>query len=145
MESKILGHSTSFPVYITATALAKLADKEGEVAITKAAYTENVIQMCPTLASCSLEEMTSARQSNQVQFFQLYVNKDRNITANLIHKAEAQGCKAIFITVDAPALGTRKKTCATNLLLHLQVYKRDNRLFAIKGQLVQFLLLLTQR
>lgn len=38
-----------------ATALAKLADPEGEVALTRAAHNQGIIQMMPTLGSCSLE------------------------------------------------------------------------------------------
>lgn len=38
-----------------ATALAKLANPEGEVVLTRAAYNQGVIQMLPTLASCSLD------------------------------------------------------------------------------------------
>lgn len=105
MKSKILGYDTSFPVYISATALGKLAHPDGEVALTRAAHREGVIQMCPTLASCTLEEMTGATQPGQIQFYQLYVNSDKNITRQIVKKAERLGCKALCITVDAPALG----------------------------------------
>lgn len=33
------------PIYITATALGKLGHKDGEVSLTKAAHSHNVIQM----------------------------------------------------------------------------------------------------
>ncbi|MCL4418493.1 alpha-hydroxy-acid oxidizing protein [Patescibacteria group bacterium] len=105
MKSKILGFDTSFPVYISATALGKLAHPDGEVALTRASYNEGIIQMCPTLASCTLEEMTAARQPGQIQFYQLYVNSDKKITEAIVKKAERLGCKALCITVDAPALG----------------------------------------
>jgi L-lactate dehydrogenase (cytochrome) len=101
-----LGYDTSFPVYISAAALGKLAHPDGEVAFTRAAYNEGIIQMCPTLASCTLEEMTDARSPGQIQFYQLYVNSDRKITAEIVKKAERLGCKALCVTVDAPALGT---------------------------------------
>jgi L-lactate dehydrogenase (cytochrome) len=45
----------------------------------------------------------------QPLFFQLYVNHDRQTTARLIRKAEAGGCRALFVTVDAPQLGRREK------------------------------------
>jgi L-lactate dehydrogenase (cytochrome) len=99
----------SFPLYVTATALAKLADPEGEVAITRACAKENVPYMCPTLSSCSLEEMTSARAPDQTQLFQLYVNKDRAVAKDLLQRAETGGCKAVFVTVDAPQLGRRER------------------------------------
>ena len=109
MTSDMLGYKCSIPLYISATALAKLAHPDGEVALTRAAFTHDIIQMCPTLSSCSLEEMAGARQPNQTQFFQLYVNRDRNVTKQLVEKVEASGMKALFITVDAPCLGRREK------------------------------------
>ena len=109
ISTTILGHRTSMPVYITATALARLGHPDGEVALTRAAAAEDIVQMIPTLASCSLDEITAARTDGQVQFFQLYVNQNRTITETLVRKAEAKGCKALFITVDAPQLGKREK------------------------------------
>nr|CAG8537141.1 7131_t:CDS:1 [Entrophospora candida] len=108
-STTLLGYYSSFPLYISATALGKLGHPEGEVVLTKASHTHKIIQMLPTLASCSLDEMTNARGEGQIQFFQLYVNSDRNITKNVVKIAEEKGCKALFITVDAPQLGRREK------------------------------------
>ena len=52
MRSDMLGYKCSIPLYISATALAKLAHPDGEVALTRAAFTQDIIQMCPTLSSC---------------------------------------------------------------------------------------------
>lgn len=109
ISSQILGYKTSLPIYITATALGRLGHPEGEVVLTRAAASQGIIQMVPTLASCSLEEICSARANDQVQFFQLYVNHNREITKTLVQKAERLGCKALFITVDAPTLAKREK------------------------------------
>jgi len=40
---------------------------------------------------------------------QLYVNKDRKVVREIVEKVEKLGCKALFITVDAPQLGRREK------------------------------------
>jgi L-lactate dehydrogenase (cytochrome) len=109
MSATILGTKASFPLYITATALGKLAHPEGEAVLTRAAHTEGIAQMIPTLGSRSLKELTDEARDAQPQFFQLYVNKDRAITQKLVEQAEASGCKALFITVDAPQLGSREK------------------------------------
>lgn len=108
-SSHMLGYPVTLPLYITATALGKLAHKEGELALCRAAKNAGIIQMCPTLSSYTLEQMVAARQDPQVQFFQLYVNGDREVTKKLIKRAEKGGMKALFITVDAPALGRREK------------------------------------
>lgn len=108
-STTMLGSKTSVPFYVTATALGKLGHPEGEVVLTKAAHNHEVIQMIPTLASCSFDEIVDARKGEQVQWLQLYVNKDRAITKRIVEHAEKRGCKALFITVDAPQLGRREK------------------------------------
>lgn len=84
--------------------------------------------MIPTLASCSFDEIVDAAKPGQVQFMQLYVNKDREITRKIVQcveslppstqsltrrvarrHAEKRGIKGLFITVDAPQLGRREK------------------------------------
>ena len=53
--------------------------------------------------------MVDARKGDQVQWLQLYVNKNREITKKIVQYAEQRGCKGLFITVDAPQLGRREK------------------------------------
>jgi len=109
LSTTMLGTKCSIPFYVTATALGKLGHPEGEVVLTKAAKQHDVIQMIPTLASCSFDEIVDAKQGDQVQWLQLYVNKDREITRKIVGHAEKRGCKGLFITVDAPQLGRREK------------------------------------
>lgn len=109
MTTTMLGTKCSIPFYVTATALGKLGHPEGEVVLTKAAHRHEVVQMIPTLASCSFDEIVDAKQGDQVQWLQLYVNKDREITRKIVEHAEKRGCKGLFITVDAPQLGRREK------------------------------------
>ncbi|EGX52540.1 Cytochrome b2, mitochondrial precursor [Orbilia oligospora] len=109
MSTTMLGTKTSIPFYVTATALGKLGHPEGEVVLTKGAAKHNVIQMIPTLASCSFDEICDAKSGDQVQWLQLYVNKNREITRKIVCHAEKRGCTALFITVDAPQLGRREK------------------------------------
>ena len=109
LSTTMLGTKVDIPFYVTATALGKLGNPEGEVILTKGARKHNVIQMIPTLASCSFDEIVDAAQDGQVQWLQLYVNKDRAITKRIIEHAEKRGCKGLFVTVDAPQLGRREK------------------------------------
>lgn len=108
-STTMLGTKVDIPFYVTATALGKLGNPEGEVILTRGARKHNVIQMIPTLASCSFDEIVDAAEEGQVQWLQLYVNKDRAITERIIKHAEKRGCKGLFITVDAPQLGRREK------------------------------------
>jgi len=103
------GVRSSLPLYFTATALAKLAHQEGEKAIVKGAAKACVVYMLPTLSSYTLDEMLASRSPGQELFSQLYVNPERSRTQSYVEKLEANGVKALFVTVDAPQLGRREK------------------------------------
>lgn len=109
MSTTMLGTKVDMPFYVTATALGKLGHPEGEVILTRGAKKHNVVQMIPTLASCSFDEIMDAAEGDQCQWLQLYVNKDRAVTKRIVEHAEKRGCKGLFITVDAPQLGRREK------------------------------------
>merc|ERR1712078_164637 len=106
---EMIGAYCSLPIYITGTALGRLYHEDGEMCLTRAAYEQGIVQMCPTLASCTMDEMVSAKRPGQHQWWQLYVNRDREVTRKVIKKAEAAGMKGLFITVDAPQLGRRER------------------------------------
>ena len=140
--TKMLGADVALPIYITATALAKLAHPDGEIAITRAAHTHQLVYMCPTLASYSLDEMCAARQPGQTQWYQLYVNPNRKLTEDVVRKAERLGCTALCITVDAPQLGRREKDMRnkfTSQQAHLQKGQDVNRSAGVAGALTSFI------
>ncbi|KAJ3102681.1 hypothetical protein HDU97_000378 [Phlyctochytrium planicorne] len=122
----MLNTPVTLPIYITACALGKLGHPLGEINLTLGAGTRGIVQMMPTLASCSLDEMMDAAikpspsgangkawweggKGGQVQWFQLYVNEDRKVTEKIVRHAESRGCGGLFVTVDAPQLGRREK------------------------------------
>jgi L-lactate dehydrogenase (cytochrome) len=109
MSTTILGTKCSIPMYITSCALGRLYHEDGEMALCKGAHMAGIPQLCPTLASCTMDEMLSVRAKGQTQWWQLYVNKDRELTKSVVQKAEANGFKALFVTVDAPLLGRRER------------------------------------
>lgn len=109
LSTTMLGTKTSVPFYITATALGKLGHEDGEKVLTRSAAKQDVIQMIPTLASCSFDEIVDEATDKQTQWLQLYVNSDREICKGIVQHAEKRGIKGLFITVDAPQLGRREK------------------------------------
>ena len=60
-----------------------------------------------SLSNTDMEEVV--RATGAPVFFQLYVYRDRGATAELVARAEAAGCKALVLTVDAPLLGCRER------------------------------------
>ncbi len=107
LSTVILGEKISLPLIIAPTAFHKLAHPDGEVAVAKAAGSEGTIMTLSTLSNCDVEEVVNASAGSV--WFQLYVFKDRSVTEALVKRAEAAGCKALVLTVDAPLLGRRIK------------------------------------
>lgn len=99
-EATILDIPVSMPIMISPAAMAKLGHPLGEVNLTKAAGSNGIIQIISANASCSLEELFEARNPNQPLFYQVYLNKDRQASREVIQKADRLGAKAIVFTVD---------------------------------------------
>jgi 4-hydroxymandelate oxidase len=107
LSVEIFGQRISMPVMIAPTAFHKLAHPEGEAAVARAASAADTIMILSTLSNSDIEDVVSA--SEKPVWFQLYVYKDRKVTEALIRRAEAAGCKALVLTVDAPVLGSRER------------------------------------
>lgn len=105
--STVLGTPVRCPVLIAPTAFHQLACPEGEVATARAAGAEGTIMVLSTLANRAVEEVLAA--ASGPVWFQLYVYKDRGLTEALVRRAEAAGCRALVLTVDAPLLGRRER------------------------------------
>jgi (S)-2-hydroxy-acid oxidase len=60
-----------------------------------------------TIATSSVEEI-AAGASDGLHFLQVYIYKDRQVTASLIRRAEQAGFKALLLTVDTPLFGKRR-------------------------------------
>ncbi|HRF95925.1 MAG TPA: alpha-hydroxy-acid oxidizing protein, partial [Aggregatilineales bacterium] len=86
---------------------AKLAHPQGESAVARAAKLRGVGVVLSTLSTVSLEDIAEIRPSPL--WFQLYVYKDREITRDLVQRAEASGYGALMVTVDTPYLGKRER------------------------------------
>ncbi|XP_055317179.1 uncharacterized protein LOC129576311 isoform X2 [Sitodiplosis mosellana] len=101
----VLGFDLDCPVAIAPTAMQKMAHAEGELATAKG--TINTIYTMSTLSTSSIEEVGEAAPDTN-KFYQLYIYKDRELTKNLVRRAEKAGFKALVLTVDAPVFGPRR-------------------------------------
>jgi 4-hydroxymandelate oxidase len=106
-STTVLGEEIALPVLIAPVALQAMAHEEAEIATTRAAGGAGTIMVLSTVATTSIEEV--AESATGPLWFQLYVQKDRGATAALVKRAEAAGCSALMLTVDAPRLGRRER------------------------------------
>lgn len=107
LSTEVPGGRIDWPVMIAPTAYHRMAHPDGELATARAAAASGTAMVLSTLSNTAMEDV--AREARRGLWFQLYVYKDRGITAELIARAEAAGCGAIAVTVDAPVGGQRER------------------------------------
>ena len=115
MGATVLGRSVSMPICVAPTAFHRLACEEGEVATARAAKKAGTLFILSSLSNTPMEKVFPAAGSPR--WFQFYIYKDREITRELVQRAEAAGAEAIVLTVDAPGLGTRERDMRNNFRL----------------------------
>ncbi|MCC5636537.1 alpha-hydroxy-acid oxidizing protein [Nostoc sp. CHAB 5844] len=110
LSTSILGQHLQLPLLIAPMAFQCLAHPEGELATALAAATTGVGMVLSTMATKTLEEVAAVGDKHHaLQWFQLYIHKDRGLTRNLVERAYAAGYQALCLTVDAPILGRRER------------------------------------
>ena len=107
MGTTVFDEPISMPILIAPTALQGLAHPEGEIATTRAAGAAKTLTTLATLSTTSSEE--AMQVASGPVWFQLYVFRDRAISASLVQRAEAAGCKAVVLTDDVPMPGKRER------------------------------------
>lgn len=115
LSTTILGFKISAPIMIAPTAMHKLAHPEGELATARAAAAAGTIMVLSFSSTSTVEEV--AATCDAVRFFQLYVYKNRSISAVLVRRAERAGYKAIVLTADTPKLGRREADIRNKLVV----------------------------
>ncbi|MEX1367302.1 MAG: alpha-hydroxy acid oxidase [Nannocystaceae bacterium] len=107
LTTTVLGTPIEVPLLVAPTAFHRMAHPDGELATVRAAGSAGTIMILSSLSTTAVEEVVAA--ASGPVWFQLYVYRDRAATEGLIARAEAAGCEAIVLTVDAPRLGRRER------------------------------------
>ena len=107
LSTTIFGQHVDFPILVAPTAFHKLAHPDGELATGRAAVKAKTIMTLSSLSTSTIEEVAEA--TNKTFWFQLYINKQREYTRDLVARAESAGAKALVVTVDTPLWGRRER------------------------------------
>lgn len=110
-RTTLFGRELPSPVLLAPVAWQKLFHPDGELATAYAASALGAGMVLSTLASCQIEDVAAAaRQGGDgPRWFQLYLQPERSLNAELVQRAEAAGYEAIVFTVDAPLHGIRNR------------------------------------
>jgi 4-hydroxymandelate oxidase len=101
----LFGSKFESPILLAPVAYHRLYHAEGEVGTARGASAAGAGLVISTFTTTSIDEI--ARNMQQPIWFQLYVQRDREFTKDMVQRAVASGCKAVCVTVDTPVLGNR--------------------------------------
>ncbi len=104
----LLNREFAHPLLLAPLAFQKLVHPSGEIETARAAAATDTCLVCSTLSSVNLEDV--ARHAGAEKWFQLYFQPRREVTRDLVRRAEAAGYTALVVTLDAsvqaPSLGS---------------------------------------
>jgi isopentenyl diphosphate isomerase/L-lactate dehydrogenase-like FMN-dependent dehydrogenase len=103
----LLGQRLAHPVLLAPAAFQRLANEEGECASARAARRSGTLIVASSLATCSVEEISSAAPGPF--WLQVYVFRNRDLTRELVGRAIAAGATALCLTVTVPVQGGRER------------------------------------
>jgi len=103
----LFGETRPHPILLAPVAYQRLLHDEGEVAAARGAGDASAIFVVSTACTCSIEEIAAA--ATAPLWLQIYLQSDREVTRDLVARAEAAGVRAFCLTVDTPVIGTRNR------------------------------------
>ena len=101
----LLGHDLASPVLLAPTAAHRLYHPDGELETVRGAAAAAALYVQSTLATVGVTEIGAA--ATGPWWFQVYIQRDRDFTRELVARAEAAGASALVLTIDLPVLGAR--------------------------------------
>jgi isopentenyl diphosphate isomerase/L-lactate dehydrogenase-like FMN-dependent dehydrogenase len=111
----VLGSEWAAPLFVAPMGGHCLMHSTGERATATASSLTGVGYVASSAATTALEDV--ARSARCGPWFQLYWLADREITADLVCRAEAAGYRALCLTVDMPVVGLRRRDLANRYKL----------------------------
>ncbi|MDA9408473.1 alpha-hydroxy acid oxidase [Bradyrhizobium sp. CCBAU 45384] len=107
LHTVLLGRRIAAPLIVAPTALAGLVSYDGETKLARAASRIG-IPVCISTQSVTSVEAIRRGAPDALLWFQLYVWRDRALTARLLERASACGCDNLLVTVDTPVSPNRE-------------------------------------
>ena len=110
------------PVAVAPTGFQGLAHPEGEVATARGAAQAGALMVLSTRSSMRIEEVAEAvAGEGGAWWFQVYVMRDRTLTARLVERAIAAGARALVLTGDTPVVGRKQRDRTEGVVSDAQV------------------------
>ena len=110
----ILGEPAALPLVVAPTGFTRLAHHGGERAAAAAAAHAGVPHVLSTVGTTSPEDLMAVEPRGP-RWFQLYLWRDRGRAQALIDRVADAGYRTLFLTVDVPVPGDRRRDVRNGL------------------------------
>jgi len=108
---RLPGGSAAAPVCVAPTAYHGLAHPDGELATAAGAARAGALYVLSTRSSRRIEDVAAVVAAEGGSWwFQVYVLRDRSLTADLVRRAAAAGAGALVLTADTPVVGRERRS-----------------------------------
>jgi 4-hydroxymandelate oxidase len=104
---KLFGEELPFPIVLAPTGAQSFVYPEGDLESVRGAGAAKAAICISSSASMKVEDV--AKAATGPVWFQLYVQRDRGFTRDLVQRAEGAGCRVLCVTVDSPTFGARNR------------------------------------
>jgi (S)-mandelate dehydrogenase len=128
LATSIVGEAAAAPIVIAPTGAAGAGWPQADLAIARMAAKLGVPYTLSTAATSSIEAV--AQNAAGRLWFQLYVLRDKALTARLVERADAAGYEALVVTLDMPTGGKRERDLRNGFTVPLKPSWRMARDFA---------------
>jgi 4-hydroxymandelate oxidase len=111
----LLGHELPFPILLAPCGFQRLVHPEGEEGVARGAGAAGALLVMSSAATTAVEDISKA--ASGPLWFQLYVQRDRGFTQELVARVVAAGAQALVLTVDTPVIGARNREARSGFCL----------------------------
>jgi L-lactate dehydrogenase (cytochrome) len=115
-STEILGVASALPLAFAPTGFTRLMHHDGERAVARVAQREGIPVGLSTMGTTSIEDLAAAAPDAS-KWFQLYLWRDRDASAELVARARRAGYGALLLTVDTPVPGARQRDVRNGLTI----------------------------
>jgi L-lactate dehydrogenase (cytochrome) len=128
-DTTLFGQEVSWPLMLSPTGLTRMFHGAAEPAVARAAAQHGLLYTLSTMGTTRLEDLAHAVPGPKV--FQIYVFKDRGLTAEFVARCKAAGYQGLTLTVDTPVAGNRERDRVNGLSLPPRITLKSFVSFAL--------------
>ncbi|HHX89968.1 MAG TPA: alpha-hydroxy-acid oxidizing protein [Paracoccus sp.] len=122
-KTTVLGQEIAAPLILAPVGLSGLFAGAGEVQAARAAQEAGIPYCLSTASIASVDDVAAG--TSAPFWFQLYVMRDKEVTASMVERARAAGCSVLCVTVDVTLQGPRERDIRNGFTIPPRVTARN--------------------